>query len=57
LRPLFRLIKANEPIIIETDLTDREKQIIDEGMKEYRTHPENAVQLDSLLKRKENLAV
>jgi hypothetical protein len=49
LRPLFRLIKSNEPIIIETDLTDKEKQIISEGMEEYKTHPENAVPLDSLL--------
>jgi hypothetical protein len=49
LRPLFRLIKASEPIIIETDLTDEEKRIIAKGMEEYKAHPESAVPLDSLL--------
>jgi len=49
LRPLFRLIKSNEPILIETDLSEDEKQIIAEGMKEYKAHPERAVPLDSIL--------
>jgi hypothetical protein len=49
LRPLFRLIKSNEPIVIETDLTDEEKRIIADGMQEYKAHPERAVPLDSLL--------
>jgi hypothetical protein len=48
LRPMFRLIKGKEPVVIETDLTEEEKQIVANGMKEYKAHPERAVPLDAL---------
>jgi hypothetical protein len=48
LRPLFRLIKSNDAIVIETDLTDKEKRIIADGMEEYKAHPERAVPLEVL---------
>ena len=34
LRPILSLL-ANDPLVIETDLTDEERQIITDGMKEY----------------------
>jgi hypothetical protein len=49
LRPLFRLIRSSEPLVVETDLTDSEKKIIADGRAEYQRHPERAVPLDALL--------
>jgi hypothetical protein len=48
LRPLLDVL-VHEPIIIETDLTDEEKAIIEEGDKHYREHPEDFVPLESIL--------
>jgi hypothetical protein len=48
LRPLLDVL-VNEPIIIETDLTDEEKALIEEGDKHYREHPEDFVPLESIL--------
>jgi hypothetical protein len=48
LRPLLDVL-VNEPIIVETDLTDEEKAIIEEGDKHYREHPEDFVPLESIL--------
>jgi hypothetical protein len=48
LRPLLDVL-VDEPIIIETDLTDEEKAIIEEGDKHYREHPEDFVPLESIL--------
>jgi len=39
----------NEPII-ETDLTDEEMSIIEEGDRHYKEHPEDFVPLESLIK-------
>ena len=38
---------ADEPVI-ETDLTDEEKKIIQEGRKHYKEHPEDFVPLESI---------
>jgi hypothetical protein len=48
LRPLLRLLTNNEPLIIETDLTDDEKAKIAEGMAEYDAHPESFTPLEAL---------
>jgi hypothetical protein len=47
LRPLLDAL-VDEPIIIETDLTDEEKAIIEEGDKHYREHLEDFVPLESI---------
>ena len=47
LRPLFDILVDDE-VIIETDLTDEEKAIIEEGDKHYREHPEDFVPLESI---------
>jgi len=41
LRPLLRLLINNEPLIIETDLTDEEKAVIEEGRLEYASNPQS----------------
>ena len=41
---------AGEPVI-ETDLTDEEKKLIQEGRKHYREHPEDFVPLESIWKQ------
>ena len=48
IEPLLTYL-ADEPVI-ETDLTDEEKQWIQEGRKHYKEHPEDFVPLKSLLK-------
>ena len=35
LRPILNLLAYGEPYVIETDLTDEEKEIIREGREEY----------------------
>ncbi|GHT64540.1 hypothetical protein FACS1894110_04400 [Spirochaetia bacterium] len=47
LKPLFTVLSF-DPVIIESDLTAEEKQIIADGEKEYREHPETYVTLDSI---------
>jgi hypothetical protein len=48
LRPLlFEL--ATPAYTIETDLTPEEVEIIENGMKDYREHPETFVPLNSIL--------
>ncbi|GHU47703.1 hypothetical protein FACS1894200_03510 [Spirochaetia bacterium] len=37
LKPLLTALQDNEPLIIETDLTDEEHELIEEGMKETFT--------------------
>ncbi|MCL2293248.1 MAG: hypothetical protein FWC36_00040 [Spirochaetes bacterium] len=49
LRPLLTVL-LDEPIYIETDLTDEEHALIERGCKQYREHPEDFVPLESLLK-------
>jgi len=41
------IVILDEPVI-ETDLTDEEKKIIQEGRKHYREHPEDFVPLESI---------
>jgi len=48
LRPLLTVL-MDEPIFIETDLTDEEHSLIEEGVKHYRSHPEDFVPLERLL--------
>ncbi|MDR2505056.1 MAG: hypothetical protein LBD16_03005 [Oscillospiraceae bacterium] len=54
LRPLLRLLRGgmDDELIIETDLTDEEKQIIAEGRKEYLEHPETFVKFSDILRDK-----
>ena len=48
LRPLLDVLIEDEPII-ETDLTDEEKEWIEEGCRHFKKHPEDFVPLESLL--------
>ena len=41
LKPLLNVLSDNEPLIIETDLTDEEHELIADTVKEYHEHPEN----------------
>jgi hypothetical protein len=41
LRPLLRLLIDNEPLIIETDLTEEEKSWVKEGRREYAANPQS----------------
>jgi hypothetical protein len=47
LRPLFDVLVDDETII-ETDLTDEELAIIEEGDRQYEEHPEDFVPLESI---------
>jgi hypothetical protein len=47
LRPLLNVL-VDEPVFIETDLTDEEKAIIEAGDKHSREHPEDFVPLESI---------
>ena len=47
LRPLFGILVDDE-VIIETDLTDEEKAIIEEGDRRYKEHPEDFIPLENL---------
>jgi len=47
LLPLFDILVDDE-IVIETDLTDEERTIIEEGDRHYREHPEDFVSLESI---------
>ena len=38
----------DEPMVIETDLTEEEHALIAEGVKRYYEHPEDFVSLESL---------
>ncbi|MDR0321425.1 MAG: hypothetical protein LBI28_07960 [Treponema sp.] len=49
LRPLFDVLVDDE-VIIETDLTDEERAIIEKGDRHYKEHPEDFVPLESVLK-------
>ena len=41
LRPLLRLLITDEPLIIETDLTEEEKAWIEDGRREYAANPQS----------------
>jgi hypothetical protein len=47
LRPLLSVL-AEESVIIETDLTEEEQELIAEGMAEYAKNPESFVSLESI---------
>ena len=47
LRPLFDVLVDDETII-ETDLTDEDLAIIEEGDRHYQEHPEDFVSLESI---------
>jgi hypothetical protein len=49
LRPILRVLVAEEPIIIETDLTNDEKKSIAAGMAEYAATPESFTPLSEVL--------
>ena len=49
LKPLLSVL-MDEPIFIETNLTEEEHALIEEGVKHSREHPEDFIPLDSLLK-------
>jgi hypothetical protein len=49
LRPLFDvLVDDDNTVVIETDLTDEEHALIEEGVKHYHKHPEDFVPLESI---------
>jgi hypothetical protein len=49
LRPLFDVLVDDEnTVVIETDLTDEEHALIEEGVKHYHEHPEDFVPLESI---------
>jgi hypothetical protein len=48
LRPLFEVLVDGDTIAIETDLTDEERALIDEGVRHYHEHPEDFVPLESI---------
>jgi hypothetical protein len=39
---------VDDTVIIETDLTDEEHALIEEGVKHYHEHPEDFVPLESI---------
>ena len=41
LRPVLRLLASSDRLIIETDLTDEEVAIIDEGYSEWKANPQS----------------
>jgi len=41
LKPLLLVLAETEPLVIETDLTDEEIAMIDEGRRNRKEHPEN----------------
>ncbi|MCL2111559.1 MAG: hypothetical protein FWH32_04850 [Clostridiales bacterium] len=41
LRPVLRLLASPDRLVIETDLTDEEKAIIDAGRIEWETNPQS----------------
>jgi hypothetical protein len=45
LKPLLSIL-VNDRVVIETDLTAEEKEIIAKGREHYRKHPEDFVPLD-----------
>ena len=47
LKPLL-LFLSKPSYVIETDLTDEELQIIEDGMMEYRNNPSSFIPLDSI---------
>jgi hypothetical protein len=48
LEPLLSFFAREKKPLVETDLTAEEQDIIAEGRREYREHPENFVSLDSI---------
>jgi hypothetical protein len=46
LKPLLSIL-VHDRVIIETDLTAEEKEIIAKGREHYREHPEDFVSLDA----------
>ena len=40
IRPMLSFLAGQEPLVIETGLTDKEKAIIKAGTQEYKKHPE-----------------
>jgi hypothetical protein len=53
LKPLLNILveepaSASLPIYIETDLTEEEHTLIEEGVQHYRKHPEDFVPLENL---------
>jgi len=40
-RPMLSFLAGNQPLVIETNLTAKEKAIINAGRKERKEHPEN----------------
>jgi len=47
LHPLLTIL-AEEPVVIETDLTHGEHALIAEGVRRYREHPEEFVSLENI---------
>jgi hypothetical protein len=49
LRPLFDvLVDDDDNVFIETDLSDEEYALIEEGVKHYHEHPEDFVPLENI---------
>jgi hypothetical protein len=47
---LLSMMTTNEePLIIETDLTDEERELIQNDKLEYKNHPENFVNLTEII--------
>jgi hypothetical protein len=49
LKPLLTVLAAPAYYTIETDLTPEEIAIIDEGIQEFREHPQNYISLKDYL--------
>jgi hypothetical protein len=47
LKPLLTVL-VDEPLVIETDLTDEEHALIAKGVKQFHEHPEDFVPLESI---------
>ena len=48
LRPILRLLVMDDPLVVETDLTDEEKAVVAAGRAGFKADPQSFVPLDSL---------
>jgi hypothetical protein len=48
LKPLLKIL-TDEPLIIETDLTEEEMRLVEQGRAEYRANPNNFIPIESIL--------
>jgi hypothetical protein len=51
-RPMLSFLAGNQPLVIETNLTAKEKAIINAGRKERKEHPESFTPWADVKKKK-----